>query len=45
MAKWSELRSQGEFLDKVDPKAFEEEVGITYSRAIEIEEALKAGIQ
>jgi hypothetical protein len=45
MAKWSELRSQGQFLEKVDPVAFEKEVGIPYSRAIEIEEALKAGIQ
>jgi len=45
MAKWSELRTQGEFLENVDPKAFEKEVGIPHSRAIEIEEALKAGIQ
>jgi tetratricopeptide (TPR) repeat protein len=43
MAKWSELRTQGEFLENVDPKAFEEEIGIPYSRTIEIEEALKAG--
>ena len=43
MAKWAELRTQGEFLENVDPKAFEEEVGIPYSRALEIEEALKAG--
>ena len=41
MVKWAELRTQGQFLEKVDPKAFEKEVGIPYSRAIEIEEEIK----
>jgi len=41
MAKWAELRAQGQFAENVDPEAFEKEVGIPYSRALEIEEELK----
>ena len=40
MAKWGELRAQGQFAEKIDPKAFEKEVGIPYSRALEIEEEI-----
>ncbi|MDG1326176.1 MAG: hypothetical protein P8P49_10435, partial [Opitutales bacterium] len=38
MTKWAELRSQGQFAEEIDPKAFEKEVGIPYSRALGIEE-------
>ncbi|MDG1326288.1 MAG: hypothetical protein P8P49_11025, partial [Opitutales bacterium] len=43
MAKWSELRGEGKFVDDVDLEAFEKKVGIPYSQALEIEEVLKAG--
>ena len=42
MAKWSELRAKGQFLQDVDQVSFEKEVGIPYSRALEIEEELRS---
>ena len=42
MSKWSELRGEGKFVNIVDPDAFEKQVGISYSRAKEIEEELKS---
>ena len=42
MKDWAETR-KGKYWysEEVDPKAFEKEVGIPYSRALEIEEELK----
>ena len=42
MSRWSELRGEGEFVNNIDPDAFEKEVGISYSRAKEIEEGLRS---
>ncbi len=42
MSIWSELRAEGKFVNNVDADAFEKEVGISYSRAKEIEEELKS---
>ena len=38
MAKWSELRSEGRFLDEIDSVEFEKEVGISHEWARQIEE-------
>jgi len=38
MAKWSQLRAEGRFLDEIDPVEFEKEVGISHERARQIEE-------
>ena len=41
MARWSEIRAKGQFLQEVDQVSFEKEVGISFSRALKIEEKNK----